>query len=172
MIRPIFSSLMLALVALLITACQPDPMAVTEVALNTNPRPAAVQANQLAQQVTFNSSDKQILFGDLHVHTTYSMDAYEQGMSIMGGEGAHPPADACDFARYCAQLDFWSSNDCGGSAKVIACIEDQDIIDRILAHLREKEQEAPARPLLVPPTRAPPASLSLFAGSESTTPNQ
>ena len=30
---------------------------------------------------------------------------------------------------------------CGGSLKVIACIEDQDIIDRILAHLREKEQE-------------------------------
>lgn len=27
---------------------------------------------------------------------------------------------------------------CGGSVKVIACIEDQDIIDRILAHLREK----------------------------------
>ena len=55
---------------------------------------------------------------------------------------------------------------CGGSLKVIACIEDQDIIDRILAHLREKEQEAPARPLLVPPTRAPPATLSLFAGTE------
>ena len=51
---------------------------------------------------------------------------------------------------------------CGGSLKVIACIEDQDIIDRILAHLREKEQEAPARPLLVPPTRAPPATLSSF----------
>ena len=60
---------------------------------------------------------------------------------------------------------------CGGSLKVIVgapnrCIEDQDIIDRILAHLREKEQEAPARPLLVPPTRAPPATLSLFAGTE------
>jgi len=40
---------------------------------------------------------------------------------------------------------------CGGSLKVIAYIEDQDIIDRILAYLREKEQEAPARPLLVPP---------------------
>jgi len=43
---------------------------------------------------------------------------------------------------------------CGGSLKVIACIEDRDIIDRILAHLREKEQNAPARPPLVPPTRA------------------
>ena len=60
---------------------------------------------------------------------------------------------------------------CGGSLKVIACIEDQDIIDRILAHLREKEQEAPARPLLVPPTRAPPATLCLFAESELQTPH-
>ena len=32
---------------------------------------------------------------------------------------------------------------CGGSLKVIACIEDQDIIDRILAHLREKEHNTP-----------------------------
>ena len=55
---------------------------------------------------------------------------------------------------------------CGGSVRVIACIEDQDVIDQILAHLREKEKEAPARPLLVPPTRAPPATLSLFAGTE------
>ena len=53
---------------------------------------------------------------------------------------------------------------CGGAVRVIACIEDQDIIDRILAHLRRKAQEAPARPLLAPPTRAPPATLSLFAG--------
>ena len=53
---------------------------------------------------------------------------------------------------------------CGDSVSVIACIEDQDIIDRILAHLRSKEQETPTQPLLVPPTRAPPAALSLFAG--------
>ena len=52
-------------------------------------------------------------------------------------------------------IDIETCGRCGGSLKVTACIEDQDIIDRILAHLREKEQEAPARPLLVPPTRAP-----------------
>jgi hypothetical protein len=43
----------------------------------------------------------------------------------------------------------------------------QDVIDRILARLRETEKDAPARPLLAPPSRAPPETLPLFAGSES-----
>jgi hypothetical protein len=36
-------------------------------------------------------------------------------------------------------IDIEGCGHCGGSAKVIARIEDQDVIDSILAHLREKK---------------------------------
>ena len=55
-------------------------------------------------------------------------------------------------------IDIEVCGRCGGSVRVIASIEDQDVIDRILTHLRQNEQKKPTRPLLVPPTRAPPGT--------------
>ena len=65
-------------------------------------------------------------------------------------------------------IDIEVCDNCGGTVKIIVeasnrCIEDQDIIDRILAHLRHKQQDAPTLPLLLPPPRAPPDTVSPFS---------
>jgi hypothetical protein len=77
------------------------------------PVPDAVVAERARRQspAAVPTSDKQILFGDLHVHTTFSSDAFMFSLPMLQGEGAHPPADACDFARFCSDLDFWSINE-------------------------------------------------------------
>lgn len=43
---------------------------------------------------------------------------------------------------------------CGGAVRIIACIEDADVIEKILAHLDAKASESEA--LRRPPCRAPP----------------
>jgi hypothetical protein len=69
--------------------------------------PRVLEATILAN----SSNATTILFGDLHTHTNYSFDAYIFNTSLVKGNGIVTPADACDFARYCSALDFWSIND-------------------------------------------------------------
>jgi hypothetical protein len=96
-------------------------------------RPAGVVGSETAR--TENAAAaigvaraKQIVFGDLHVHTTFSFDAFLTSLPMSQGEGAHPPADACDFARQCSALDFWSIND---HAEQITPANWQETIDSI-----------------------------------------
>ncbi|NNK42087.1 MAG: DUF3604 domain-containing protein, partial [Myxococcales bacterium] len=70
-----------------------------------------VEAREDAQSGIVESLQTRVLFGDLHVHSTLSVDAFQWSLPLMGGEGVHPPADACDFARFCSQLDFYSLTD-------------------------------------------------------------
>ena len=89
------------------------------------PRPAAALAAAAQAQIAAQeqlaraagaerqAEPKQILFGDLHAHTTDSLDAYAWTLPLVGGEGAHPPADACDVARHCSVLVFFALTDHG-----------------------------------------------------------
>ena len=73
---------------------------------------------------------KQILFGDLHVHSTFSTDAFLMSMPLAGGDGARPVSDACDYARFCSSLDFWSIND---HAVALSARRWQETVDSIRA---------------------------------------
>ncbi|MFI5300623.1 MAG: DUF3604 domain-containing protein, partial [Polyangiales bacterium] len=73
---------------------------------------------------------KQILFGDLHVHTTYSGDAFLRSLPMLQGEGAHPPADACDFARFCSGLDFFALTDHAESITPKRWAEERETVRR------------------------------------------
>lgn len=103
-----------ALISSLLLGCRGQDQQAGEIIGPRRPQASLVreQASQVdAAQRLGAPRDKQILFGDLHVHTTYSIDAFAFSLPAFGGEGSHPPADACDFARYCAALDFFSLND-------------------------------------------------------------
>lgn len=111
--------LLLSLVALLLLVIAAGWL-VGSAVLFDNPAPelplavaVALPATVTADSGEFASAPgtTKILYGDLHVHTSYSLDAAIFDTSAVKGTGYTTPADACDFARYCSGLDFWSIND-------------------------------------------------------------
>ena len=50
-------------------------------------------------------------------------------------------------------LEIETCKDCGGHVKIIACIEDPVVVDKILSHLERKDATATVRS---PPSRGPP----------------
>jgi len=53
-------------------------------------------------------------------------------------------------------IDITECEKCQGPVKIIACIEDPRVIEKILAHLKAKEGEQDLHPVRLPPSRAPP----------------
>ncbi len=70
----------------------------------------------------------QVVFGDLHVHSTNSIDVYVLNVPLLGGEGEVTPGDHCQFARHCARLDFWAITDHQEGAPPSAWEESKDAI--------------------------------------------
>ena len=52
-------------------------------------------------------------------------------------------------------VDIETAHACGGAVRMIACIEDPDVIDKILVHVDAKGSESEA-------TRRPPPQRGLF----------
>ncbi|MFT5694204.1 MAG: hypothetical protein ACI9QQ_000177 [Myxococcota bacterium] len=105
------ASVILALVLVVASlACGPDEYFESAIAGKTQPEHVKIDKTK-RQKAVSDATDKSILFGDLHVHTSYSWDGFLFTLPMVGGEGAHPPADACDFARYCSNLDFYALTD-------------------------------------------------------------
>jgi len=109
--------LLLALAATAVIGCAADETGPGEIAGQRRDR-AVDEAALTAQRSAYAAAApaapepaEQILFGDLHVHTSYSWDGFLFSLPLLGGDGFHPPAEACDFARHCSSLDFFALTD-------------------------------------------------------------
>ena len=82
-----------------------------------------------------------------------------QHAAKVGGEEPPTPGERRAAMTWAQRLkrvfgiDIHTCAACGGAVRIIACIEDPEVIEKILAHLDKKTTDSPAWP---PPCRAPP----------------
>ncbi len=77
------------------------------------------------------------------------------------------PSMAITWARCLKRvfnIDITECEKCKGPVKIIACIEDPVVIEKIQAHLKAKEGEQDAQSNRLPPTRAPPWLIEIDQG--------
>ncbi|MFT4615588.1 MAG: hypothetical protein ACI9NT_002745, partial [Bacteroidia bacterium] len=111
MIKKILLGLVLALALLLLLVVSPLYVIGKGWLGQAWESPAPVAGPRPIEPAQLVDAQSQILFGDLHTHTNYSIDAAIFNSQLVKGTGVVTPGDACDFARYCSALDFWSIND-------------------------------------------------------------
>jgi hypothetical protein len=71
--------------------------------------------------------------------------------------GRHATMSWAQRLKRVFNIDIQTCSACGGAVKVIACIQDPSVIDKILTHLQEKV--VPGANDLLPQCQAPPAGL-------------
>jgi len=75
------------------------------------------------------SPERTIFYGDLHVHSTNSVDVFALKLPLFGHDGRVTPMDHCHYARFCSQLDFWAITDHQEGAPPSAWQESVEAVD-------------------------------------------
>ncbi|MGB7933909.1 MAG: hypothetical protein WCH04_17115 [Gammaproteobacteria bacterium] len=77
---------------------------------------------------------------------------------MMGGDTGLNASNRCSTkVGALSDIELETCRECGNPVKVITCIEDPVVIEKILTHLQETITTAPT--VLWPASRAPPADL-------------
>jgi hypothetical protein len=84
-------------------------------------------------------------------------DRFDQSPGTSSLDDMYPEGIKAQRLKRVFNIDIETCRECGGSVRVIACIEDPVVVNRILEHLKEKG--GASAEAILPEGRAPPSSL-------------